>query len=76
MSPATRPDRRRASRVAARKTQTSRPPAPSGRPAAARPRPAPARRGGSFLNTFIIALLVVLAVMLAAALLILYRFVL
>jgi hypothetical protein len=34
------------------------------------------RRGGSFLDTFIIALLVVLAVMLAAALLVLFRFVL
>ena len=77
MSGKPRPERRRASRTATRKTQTKARPAPPRRPAArtaARPsRPATRSRGAGFLDYLIIALLVVLAVMLVAGLLLVLR---
>ena len=69
VSPSTRPDRRRASRTAARKTQARKAPARTARKAAPRKgatrqsSPRPAGSGGSMLNTLIIVLLVVVALM-------------
>ena len=69
MSPTTRPDRRRADRAAARKTDEAQagPGTQAGR--AAQAGPASSARGAGFLNTLIIVLLVVLVVMIVAALL-------
>jgi hypothetical protein len=80
VSPTTRPDRRRAGRAAARKTE-KRGPAPARKPAQTRkpaspPRTAQSRRGSGFLNTLIIALLVVLVVMIVAVFIVLYHYVL
>jgi hypothetical protein len=74
VTPATRPDRRRAGRAAARKSEKRRP-APARKPAS-RPRPARGEPGASFLNTLIITLLGVLAVMVAIVLLVLFHYVL
>ena len=79
MSSATRPDRRRASRAVtksqARTTQShgtrAHKPAPRKSPA----RPQATGSGGSMLNTLIIALLVVLALMAVAFFVLLTRFV-
>jgi hypothetical protein len=76
VSPTTRPDRRRADRAAARNTEKRRP-APARQPAQTRkPASRPRRRGAGFLNTLIIALLVVLVVMIVLAFLVLNRYVL
>ena len=65
-----RPGRSRPARDKAGKTQVTKRPAAARRPAAPARKASPARRpaarrGGGFLNTFIVALLVVLTVMAA-----------
>ena len=72
MSPTTRQDRRRADRTATRKAEERGRAAPARGPTA-RPHPEKYSRGAGFLNTLIIVLLVVLAVMLVLGFLILNR---
>jgi hypothetical protein len=81
VSTGTRPDRRRAERTAARTSQSrgkqGRADGPAtARKAASSPRPARGRRGAGFLNTLIIALLVVLVIMLVAVFLVAGRYIL
>ena len=73
MSDKPRPERRRASRSASRKAQTKSRPAPPRRPAVKQSRPAARSRGAGFLDYLIIALLVVLAVIVIAGLLFVFR---